>query len=122
VLAGAIYPRRLHPITGAIAAGGPLGSIGIFPAGQAVVEFERGPAPHAYMPGETRSREVVHAGLELGDWDDFTGVRVSEVISLRAGVLGDDGAAIVSAMLALGELGQPPEVLWVAPDDENPSQ
>jgi hypothetical protein len=31
-------------------------------------------------------------------------------------VLGDDGAAIVSAMVSTGELGHAPEVLWNAAD------
>ena len=118
IIAGAVYPRRLHPVTGPIVMGGSLHPIERFKPGSRLQDFERAVAPCPYLPAGERSRVVVGAGLALGDWNDSSSRYAwsGGVMSLRAGVLGDDGAAIVSAMVFTGELGHAPEVLWSAAD------
>jgi hypothetical protein len=70
---------------------------------------ERGGASHPVAAVST-----VSLGLSLDDPDDQDEVLLAgEVISLRAGVLGDGGAAIVSAVLAVEAVGS--TVLWQSP-------
>jgi hypothetical protein len=118
IIAGAAYPRRLHPITGPVVMGGSLHPVELFKPGSKMQDFERGLAGRPYLPAGERSRVAVGAGLALGDWNDSSSRYAwsGGVMSLRAGVLGDDGAAIVSAMVFTGELGHAPEVLWSAAD------
>jgi hypothetical protein len=116
IIAGAVHPRRLHPITGPLVMGGSLHPVELFKPGSGMQDFERGIAPRPYLPAGERSRVAVGAGLALGDWNDSLSRYAwsGGVMSLRAGVLGGDGAAIVSAMVFTGELGHAPEVLWSA--------
>jgi hypothetical protein len=118
IIAGAVYPRRLHPIAGPVVMGGSLHPIELFKPGSKMQDFERGLAARPYLPAGERSRVAVGAGLVLGDWNDSSSRYAwsGGVMSVRAGVLGDDGAAIVSAMVFMGELGHAPEVLWSAAD------
>src|SRR5262245_35819481 len=53
---------------------------------------------------------VVSIGLGLEDGDDTGAMEAGEVVSLRAGVLDHDGAAVASAMIVVHDRGN--EVLW----------
>lgn len=73
----------------------------------ALAEPRGAPHPMVAVP-------VVSLGLSLDDPDDPDETLIEgEVLSLRAGVLGDGGAAIVSAMVAVEALGS--TVLWQSP-------
>ena len=70
---------------------------------------ERGGASHPVA-----AVSAVSLGLSLDDPDDQDEVLLDgEVLSLRAGVLGDGGAAIVSAIVAVQSVGS--TVLWQSP-------
>jgi hypothetical protein len=109
VIADAIQPRRLHPMIGAIMRDG---------LGPDLGDFARDLAPSRNAATPQLSRVAVSVGLAIDDCgrSGTSSIESGGVLSLRAGVLGDDGAAIVSAMVAGRGGGQAPEVLWSAAD------
>ena len=70
----------------------------------------KGVKPHKCHPVSAGMESAVHIGLSLDDAGRDDLLAPGDVLSLRVGVAGDEGAAIVSAMIAITDSGN--EVLW----------
>jgi hypothetical protein len=103
-------PQAAHDVAqAALRSALPLVKAGVRRGDIADALAERGGASHPMV-----ATSAVSLGLSLDDPDDQDETLIEgEVLSLRAGVLGDSGAAIVSAVVLLEALGS--TVLWQSP-------